>query len=235
MHIYNSNDKLCEVLSKNAELLPVINRFGIKLGLQNKSIGAICDEHKVDTDFFLSIINTFINEGYFPESSLRSFSPLLIIEYLKKTHDYYREYILPKTKAMLENLLLSCNKDCKELKIINIFYKKYEDELLHHLSNEEENVFPYIRNLLSNPDKTPSGYSINDFEKEHTNVDVKINDLKQLIIKYINADYDINKCNDFLNELFRFEKDLLDHARIEDNILVPMILEIEKENGRAKL
>jgi regulator of cell morphogenesis and NO signaling len=58
-------------------------------------------------------------------------------------------------------------------------------------------------------------------------VDAKLNDLKNLVIKFLVADYDDNLCNDFLITLLRFERDLIDHARIEDKILVPIVSRIE--------
>ena len=61
------------------------------------------------------------------------------------------------------------------------------------------------------------------------NVDIKLNDLKNLIIKYIEPVYNENVCNEFLIAMSDFEKDIKDHARIEDKILVPMVISIEKE------
>src|SRR5690606_25930702 len=96
---------------------------------------------------------------------------------------------------------------------------------------EEERVFPYVINLVKNHKIDPK-YTIRSFEQEHSNVDEKLNDLKNLIIKYIAPDYDENICNDFLITLSLFEKDLEDHARIEDKILMPMVIEIENKLGR---
>ena len=76
-------------------------------------------------------------------------------------------------------------------------------------------------------------YSIRQFEKEHTNVDEKLNDLKNLLLKYLKPDYDQNHCNEFLFALFQLEQDLKDHARIEDKILVPNVLEMEKQINNA--
>ncbi|MEA3447394.1 MAG: hemerythrin domain-containing protein [Bacteroidota bacterium] len=233
MEVFNKNDVLSRILNQHVELIPVINRFGIKLGLQNKTISEVCNDHNVKPGFFLTIINAHLHQDYSPASSLRSFSPLLIVEYLRKTHAYYRDYILPRTKHMLEDLLQSCEGDCEELKLIKAFYRKYEEELIHHLDNEEHNVFPYIENLLNNDNIQGHCYSIENFEKEHSNVDIKINDLKQLIIKYITPSYNTNQCNEFLTLLSRFENDLKDHARIEDHVLVPMVKEIEKKRNHA--
>ena len=63
MDIFKTTDPLAEVINKNVDLIPVINRFGIKLGFQNKTIEEVCNTYKVNTDFFLTIINTYHNEG----------------------------------------------------------------------------------------------------------------------------------------------------------------------------
>lgn len=112
--------------------------------------------------------------------------------------------------------------------MVDAFYKKYEQELILHINDEEERVFPYVINLAENGEK-PENYSIQSFEKEHTNVDEKLNDLKNLVIKYIKPEYDENICNEFLITLFRFEKDIKDHARIEDKILLPITLDMEEK------
>jgi len=225
MTIFTKEDKLTSAIHSNYDLLPVINRFGILPGFRDKSIKVICEEKNINADFFLAIINTFHNSDYFPEKELMSFSPILIIDYLKKTHQYYLDYTLPKLENILDNLLNGCPHYCDEMKMIEAFYKKYKNELLIHLQYEDTNVFPYVINLINTQNK--SGYSIHEFEKEHTNIDEKLKDLQNLIIKYIEPSYNVNDCNDFLMSLNRFEKDLKDHARIEDKILVQQVIELE--------
>jgi regulator of cell morphogenesis and NO signaling len=53
-------------------------------------------------------------------------------------------------------------------------------------------------------------------------------DLKNILIKYLPPDYDLNIGNSLLASLFMFEKDMKNHARIEDKILVPKVRMLEK-------
>ena len=46
-------------------------------------------------------------------------------------------------------------------------------------------------------------------------------DFKNILIKYTPPDFNMVVCNKLIMELFRFEKDLVNHARIEEKILVP--------------
>ncbi len=229
MEIFTTDHRMIYLIRSNYHLLPVINRFGIKLGFKDKTVSEICDEKTINTDFFLAIVNTFHNQEYFPENELLSFSPILIVQYLKKTHHYYINYLLPKIEKLLKHLITGHESNCQELNMIHAFYKKYKIELLQHINNEEKNVFPYILNLIDKNGQVGLEYSLHTFEKEHTNVDIKLNDLKNLIIKYIEPVYDENICNEFLITLLSFEKDIKDHARIEDKILIPKVISIERD------
>lgn len=226
MNRFTKENNLMHLIETNYNLLPVINRFGINLGNRDKTLSQICKSLDVNIDFFLAIINTYHNVEYFPEKELKGFSPLVIIEYLKKTHSYYINYTLPKLDSLLKQLIESNKTEIQQLNIIEKFYRKYTTELLLHLKEEEEIVFPYVYKLIMDKSRD-SDYSIRSFEKEHSHVDVQLNDLKNLIIKYIEPVYDNNICNEFLRTLFRFEKDINDHARIEDKILIPQVIEIE--------
>lgn len=230
MDRFTKHNKIIDLVEANYHLLPVINRFGINLGNKDKSLDKICSALNIDVDFVLVIVNTFHNEEYFPETELKSFPPTLIIDYLKKTHQHYSEYVLPKLESLLKQLIESNKTENNQLDIINQFYLKYKAELLSHINEEEQEVFPYITNLVDENQRI-SDYNIHSFEKEHSNVDVKLNDLKNLVVKYIEPVYNNNICNEFLITLYRLEKDINDHARIEDKILIPMVVELEKQSN----
>ena len=228
MEKFTRSSKMSELVLTNYHLLPVLNRFGVKLGFKDKTVEQICTELQIDTFFFLGIVNTFHNKNYFPEDEIQRFSPDQVIDYLKKTHQYYRDYVLPKLEYYLEQIIQSSTAENQELKMIDTFYRKYKRELILHMQEEEDNTFPYVLNLVKNH-SLKENYSIRSFEKEHSNVDIKLNDLKNLIIKYVKPEYDANMCNEFLISLLRFEKDVQEHARIEDKILVPLVRTIEDQ------
>ncbi len=227
MKIFTTTDKMAGLIESNYNLLPIINRLGVRLGLKDRTIGEVCNSIRINATFFLAIVNTYNNRNYFPQQELLSFSPLQIVDYLRKTHHYYISYELPKIEGLLNQMLTGSENDCPSLKLIHEFFIKYRQELVSHIADEEDRVFPYIVNLVEKGIHEPKGYSILNFEKEHTNVDEKLSDLQNLIVKYVEPKYNDNFCNEFLIALDRFETDIKDHARIEDKILVPMILKVE--------
>lgn len=229
--------KLADVIHRDYLLLSVVNRFGIRLGFGDKSIRHICEEAGVDPEFFTAILNTFNSANYFAEKKLMAFPILQILDYLRKTHDYYRDIELKIIDVHL-NVLIESEKNAKELALIKRFFEEYKTELLLHLKREEERTFPYIETLVSYKGLENGGelfrelskkYSIRVFKREHDNVDEKLFDLKNIIIKYLNNDYDQSSCNAVIFELFKLEKDLIEHTKLEDKILIPMVEALEEE------
>lgn len=225
---FTRSDKMAYLIQSNYHLLPVIHRFGIRLGFRNKTVEQLCQQYNINTDFFIAIVNTFHNKNYFPEKKLLAFSPLLIIDYLKKTHRYYIEYSLPRIEMLLHKLIESIGNDNQEIKTIEEFYQRYKAKLLQHIADEEGKVFPYMEKLVNEPDTVEDKHYALSFEEEHEHVDLEIDDLKNLIIKYITPEYDELVCNRLLSEIFRFENDILDHSRIEDAILIPQVQQIQQ-------
>lgn len=237
MELFNENSKLASVILKDHSLLPVINRLGIKLGFGDKTIKNICEEKGIDLNFFVETINVFHYEAYFPEKRLLDFPVSMVIEYLVKTHNYYLDYLVPETDRLIELFLSASPDESPENGLVRKFYSNFKEEFVIHLNFEEREMFPYVLELnavIENPAardqfslKYPD-FSITSFEKEHSNMDDKMDDLKNIIIKYLPPNYDENRGNAFLANLFMFEKDLKNHSRIEDHILIPKVKQLEK-------
>ena len=223
MNLFNTSDKLFDLIETNPNLLPVLNRFGIRPGFRDKTVADICREEGINEAFFLALVNTYHNPDYFPEEELLGFSPLLIIEYLRKTHAYYIDYFLPRMETLLDRMAGRSPENNRDMKMILSFYEKYKRELLLHIRDEEENVFPAVVGFVKDRESQGLNHAALSFEKEHSNVEMKLSDLKTLIVKYVTPSYDDNDFYEFLSALYRFEKDIIDHARIEDKILVPQI------------
>lgn len=237
MSYISVNAKLGDVIQRDYLLLSVVNRFGIRLGFGDKTIKEICEETQIHPDFFIAILNTFSSERYFSEKKLKAFPVLQIVDYLQKTHEYYRNIELKIIDLHLA-VLLESGKDNAGLKLVSRFYDNYKTELLAHLKREDDRTFPYIRKLVAMKEagqridaasESQDAYSIRVFKCEHDNVDEKLFDLKNIIIKYLHDDYDQSSCNAFIFELFKLEKDLIEHTRLEDKILIPMVEDLEKE------
>ena len=228
--------KMADVIHHNYLLLPVITRFGINLGFGEKTVENICQDKGLNSDFFLEITNSFIDDDYIPQKELDSFPVSLIIDYLKKTHRYYLDEKIPELEEMINRMASAIPAEKAKAVLIQNFFGEYRTELENHIMREEKKVQPYILEVEDAylGEKYPSqliqkikSYSMKDFAGEHDNVEEKLFDLKNIIIKYMPPCADHALCNRILMELFRLEKDLNAHASLEDKVLIPKVANME--------
>jgi regulator of cell morphogenesis and NO signaling len=230
---------MADVIHRNYQLLPVLNRFDIQLGFGDKTIGEICAERKINTDFFLVIINSFHDHDYFPLNHLASFPINMIIEYIRKSHSYYLDLKVPQIEKMIQTLGTRASQtQKKQLKLIEQFFSEYKAELVEHIQEEEDEIYPYAlsidkafqeNNIREEHIRAIKNNPISTYAKKHDNVEDKLYDLKNILIKYLPPVYDYSMSNSLLIELFRLERDLNDHARIEDKVLFPKVQLIENK------
>jgi len=233
-----SNMKMAEVIHLNYQLLPILSRFGLHLGFGEKTIEQLCSEHDIDMNFFLVILNAYHDKKFFPHRHLKGFPLSLIISYLRKSHEYFLTVKIPRIDRLLEKLSPGGDEATTgSLQLIHRFFDEYCQELSEHIRREEEKVYPYafmVEEAFFSGNPRPGvlevirEYSIDDYESEHDNVEDKLNDLQNIILKYLPPTLDLNLCHALLNEMFRLESDLNDHARIEDKVLVPKVKLMEK-------
>lgn len=229
--------KMADVIHYNYSLLPVITRFGIELGFGDKTVEEVCKKSEVNLDFFIEITNSFVDEDYIPQKELNTFSVKLIVDYLKKTHDYYLNEKIPELEKMINEMVVKSDADAQKSWLVKNFFKEYREELENHIQKEELKVQPYVLELEKAYEKGSLDdalrekireYSINDFADEHDNVEEKLYDLKNIIIKYLPPCPDKPLCNRLLLELYRLEKDLNAHAELEDKVLIPKVSIMEE-------
>lgn len=229
---------MAEMVHLNHLLLNVLTRFEISIGFGDATIEEICNRHKIDVNFFLDIVNTYHHKDYFPKKHLQKYPVSIIIQYLRKTHQYYIEIKLPDLEKLLRQTIEQCYTDKKTIDMILNFFADYRTHLLKHLEREDVEVFPYVQWLEKVvPDannsleirKRLTDFSITEYKNTHDDVEEVLHDLQNLIIKYLPEPKNSHACNKLLFEIFTFETDLFDHSRIEEKVMIPKALSFEKE------
>ena len=224
--------KLSDIIESDKRALVLFPRFGIELGFGDKTVADICVRREIDLQFFLLMVNTFLNPGYFPDSKLRDVDVDMLIGYLVESHNYYLEEKIPYLQSLLAEFKL--NVEHPAVSQLEKFFEQYIVEVKDHLAYEDETAFPYMAMISSYRKKAsaPLGkidYSVDIFEERHDNIQEKLSDLKNLLIKYFPPANDRYIRIRLLNELIDFEEDLINHARIEDKVLIPVVKQLEKQ------
>ena len=224
------------VVLENLQLLPLLPRFSLKPGFGEKSVEEVCRERGVNTDFFLEIANAYLDETYVAGEGLSLFPLGDMVDYIKATHKYYTDIALPVVEDKIHRLMEGSSLSEKEIMLVRDFFNDYKKDFMEHLSQEEEQVLPYVLELerqsgLETPDpgflEKLRNYSISEFEKEHDRLEISLKHLSELIIKYLPPFDNLHLCHEVLNDLSMLMKDLVDHADMEDKILIPRVSELE--------
>lgn len=221
---YRETDKMSDLIRENYPMLLVMSRFGIPLGFGDKNIREVCSANHVDTCTLLAIVNFLLqgNTSAVPAEE-RCLSIESLISYLHNSHDYFLKFRLPHIRIKLMEAIGSSTEDV--MFVIRRFFDEYVEEVNKHMHYEEKTVFPYVRSLLAG--EKGMKYKIAIFMKRHDQIELKIAELKNILIKYYPGATNY-MLNSVLYDIFTTEEDLASHNRIEDSLFIPAILEIEK-------
>lgn len=230
--MYEADDKMISLIKDNYNVLQSLGSFGINLGFGDKTVKEVCEDNKVDTYTFLAVVNYTIN-GYCNYEDDENLSVHTLMHYLKACHVYYLEFQLPFIRKELDE---SINKDDNLGILILKFYDEYAREVRKHMMYEEKALFPYVQTLLDK--KAVGDYDIETFSKHHGQTDIKLKELKSIILKYLPGDMQLNhKLMSTLYDIYNNEEWLNLHTEVEDRIFVPAIRRLErmsKENDVTK-
>lgn len=221
---YSPDEKMAKLIADHYRLIHVMSRFGIPVGFGDKTVRQVCDEYGVDCHTFLSVV-TFIIDGYFHADQAGHISVSSLMHWLQESHIYFLDYLLPAIRRKLLDSI-SMRADSVSLLIIR-FFDEYTSQVRRHMEYEERTVFAYVSSLLNN--QPVDGYSIHTYSDHHEEVASSLRELKSIIIKYGPAESDANRLNDALYDIYRCEEELNSHCLVEDEMLVPAIMKLEKE------
>ncbi|MBO5538994.1 MAG: helix-turn-helix transcriptional regulator [Prevotella sp.] len=223
--MYEPGDKLISIIKDNYNILQSLGSFGINLGFGDKTVREVCEDQGVDTYTFLAVVNFTIN-GYRDYEDADRLSIPTLMHYLKASHDYYLDFQLPFIRKELEDAL-----DLKDnlARLIMRLYDEYAHSIRAHMKYEEKTVFPYVENLINN--KVEDAYDIETYSKHHGQTDVKLRELKNIIIKYLPSDgLHNNQLSATLYDIYNNEEWLSQHAKVEDEIFIPAIRRLETKS-----
>lgn len=216
--------KLADLLDLNYNLLGVLSRAGLRFGFGDETVEEACRRHGVNVQTFLLICKVYSFDGYMPPSeALRSADLHDIVGYLRRSHSYYMDIAMKDLAEAIETTIRPC--DDRRKNVIRQFFTAYKEELAEHFRYEEETVFPYVESVLSHA--AGEDFTIIQYEENHTNIEEKLDDLKNIIMKYLPAECDDRNIADILLKLYLLGMDLEKHTSIEDDILVPMVNRLE--------
>ncbi len=219
------DDVIIDIINDDYTILPLLSRFSIPLGLGNETLNDVCRRNDIDVKALLLVLN-YIRTGIIDSSYISVVSPLEVVKFLKNSHDYFINY---KFGHIRKNLIAALDLETNPtnnliLKFFDSFVKKVED----HFRYEENTVFPYVESLV---DGKKSAYTIEIFERHHEEVVDALAELKNIILRYYRTTAP-NLMYNVLVDIYNCEEDLASHSDIENNLLIPMVYDLERKSKK---
>ncbi len=223
--LFSLNTRMSDLICDDYPLLLIITRYGIPLGFGEDTLGQVCEKHKVDAATLLLLLNfSRRNKGKpYSKEELLKVDMNSLLGYLSNSHAYFLDFRLPLLRQRLLSAISTCPKEVAY--VIQNFFDEYVEEVRKHMNYEEKTVFPYARKLKEG--EKVKQYNIKIYSKKHDQIELKITELKNLLIKYypVPSGYELTNV---LHDIFTTEEDLAAHNDIEDNIFTPYIKVLEE-------
>jgi regulator of cell morphogenesis and NO signaling len=224
--------KMADQIDSNPKLLLMLQHFNIDFRVGDLTVSQLCEEYDISVNLFVDIASLYKGFGAKKNHIYTKFDLQQVIDFLKNTHHYYRSDMYPKINCYIHQLQEKHPE--LELRLIEKFFNEYFTEVKEHLDYEDNIAFPYFIKLLNenNTNEARELYSSKEYSEHHSDIESKLHDLKNLLLKYVKIDNDLNLRKELFFALYELEYDLYIHSLIEESILIPSGLKIEgKENA----
>lgn len=230
MATYNENSRIADIVLQNYNQVLLLEHFSLPLMVQGKTVKEICSEYGINPSLYLAFVDLFNGEGISSDLDIGKDDAQCLINFLHNCHKFYMEEKVPKIKEYVWKI--SQTGQTSGIKLLVDFTEDYVQELAEHFDYEDKTVFPYVL-ALSKGEPHKAAYSITEYKSRHENVDSKLADLKELLIKYLRFNDESHLRRKLLNCLFEMEYDLKIHSHIEDSVLIPLVERLEQHDSKT--
>lgn len=227
---YTGSDRLWDLIDDNSGILLAISRFGIPLGFGNATVQEVCAANNVHCPTFLAVAN-YLSAKEFRSDNVELSS---LMEYLRGSHTYFLDFLLPSIRRKLIEAINYGNSDNEVSMLLLKFFDSYVDEIRNHMTYEDTTVFKYINGLMEGRDTASNDIPNGLFTDRHDDVAKKLKELKDIIVRYYpqrNSDL----INSALHDIINCEMEILDHCGIEDNLFEPAVKALENTIGERRV
>ena len=214
--------KIYELIDAAPILLSLFSRLDIHLPFGDISIAEMCRRDGYNTQLFMMLCAMHIDSRYRPlqEEMTEDMLPE-VIAYLRASHRYYAERMLPHTARHLEEVLSHCD-DLSE-RVLRRFYDDYAHYIKSHFEEEEREIFT----LMERGGERDANFAL--FDMPHADIDDRSNDIASLIVKSLPESAPTSLRCDMLKDVYELRDDLRRHSNIETYVLRPLVVKYLKQ------
>lgn len=229
--------KIADVVSNNIKTADIFKKYGIDFCCGGGiSIAKACEKKNVNIEQLLNELKGIDNKNM-PYQNFNNWELDFLIDYIVNTHHVYVLEAIELLDAYSAKVAKVHGGNHPPVLEIEQLYNQVKMELLQHMQKEERILFPYIKQLVkTKKENCPVINShfgtvqnpINMMNAEHEMAGNTLKKIAELTMNYTPPEWACNTFKALYAKLDEFEQDLHLHVHLENNILFPKAIELEK-------
>lgn len=235
----NENSVVGQMVAANYKTADVFKKHGIDFCCGgNITISEAAEKYKAETKALLADLETVTTKKDMESELLQKLTPDALIDHIIEQHHSFVRENIESIPPYLEKLADVHGANHPELIQVYQLFMGAATALSQHLEAEEQILFPYIKELVKAqqkgeaPLKSQFGSVENPISNMHSDHDAEGERFRT--ISELTNGYQLppDGCNTYrvgLAKLEAFETDLHRHIHLENNILFPKAVELEKK------
>ncbi len=233
------NKTVAEIVADDYRTAKVLESYKIDFCCHgNKKLDAVLKEKNLNPEKLFAELTSVKKQNNNGSIDFKSLPLDLLADYIEKKHHRYVEEKSPEIKQYLDKLCKVHGNNHPELFEINEQFNQSAGELAMHMKKEELILFPYIKRMVAaklkhekvkSPQFGTIENPINAMMSEHDVEGERFKKINELTSNYSVPDDGCNTYQLTYSLLNEFEEDLHIHIHLENNILFPDAIKLEKE------
>lgn len=234
----NKTSSIGSFVANDYRAATVFQKYGIDFCCKGgRSIDEVCESKKIDSEKLLKELSDVSSQPGDQAIDFKSWPIDLLADYIEKKHHRYIEETVPSLKQFLDKLCKVHGSNHPELFEINKEFCASAEELASHMKKEELILFPFVRQMVqfaNNKDQLAKpGFGtvenpIHVMMQEHDTEGERFRKISELSNNYTMPEDGCTTYRVAFSMLKEFELDLHLHIHLENNILFPQAVEMEK-------
>lgn len=231
----STNNNIGTLVAEDYRTASIFQSYGIDFCCNgNRTIGDACTDKQIDSNNLIEKLEAVMATKDTENLDFNSFSPDFLVEYIVKKHHAYVEQKIPEIKPFLDKVTSVHGKRHPELAEIRALFYASAADLTAHMKKEELILFPFIKKLASNDDFTPSKIfdsvtsPIAMMHDEHDQEGERFRQMERLSNNFTPPEDGCSTYKVTFAMLKEFQDDLQKHIHLENNILFPKAIEMER-------
>lgn len=232
-----------EITARDYRAAGVFEKFGLDFCCKgDRTIEEACKADGLDAAVVYAALDHLGGQGGDEQIAFNEWPLDLLADYIEKKHHRYVSSQVPLLETLLEKICRVHGKNHEELLDIRRLFQESAGELLSHMGKEENILFPFIRKMAvaqqhgTGVDAVPFGTVGNPISMMMAEHDMEGERFRQIAALSNNYTVPADGCTTYqvaFATLKAFEHDLHRHIHLENNILFPKAILLEKALRQA--